>query len=56
VELSALLASDFSLGGTGVWDYVANGVAEFSMLSKLPANYGVLGSVLSGLAWFLLSL
>ena len=31
---TAVVASP-SLGGTGVWDYVANGVAEYSMATQL---------------------
>lgn len=35
---TAVVASP-SLGGTGVWDYVANGVAQYSMLSQLGSQF-----------------
>jgi Amt family ammonium transporter len=55
--IGALLTAVFcapSLGGTGVYDYVANGVAEYSIASQFVAQlWGVLTTVVwSGVVAF----
>ncbi|CAG0942235.1 partial Ammonia channel, partial [Candidatus Brocadiaceae bacterium] len=44
---TAIVASP-SLGGTGVWDYVANGVAEYSMGGQLVSQFW---SVMIAIIW-----
>jgi len=42
---TAIVASP-ALGGTGVWDYVANGVAEYNMMAQLGSqSWGVLTAI-----------
>jgi Amt family ammonium transporter len=36
--LGTAIVANPSLGGTGVWDYVANGVAEYNMLGQLTSQ------------------
>ncbi|WP_394752397.1 ammonium transporter [Crenothrix sp.] len=51
---TAVVASP-ALGGTGVWDYVANGVAEYNMLGQLGSQlWGVLICIIwSGVVSFI---
>ncbi|SJM93263.1 Ammonia channel (fragment) [Crenothrix polyspora] len=51
---TAVVASP-ALGGTGVWDYVANGVAEYNMLGQLGSQlWGVVLCIIwSGVVSFL---
>jgi len=51
---TAIVASP-GLGGTGVWDYVANGVAEYSMTTQLISQtWGVMTAIIwSGVVSFI---
>ena len=51
---TAIVASP-SLGGTGVWDYVANGVAEYNMVAQITSQAWAVGTsiIWSGVVSFI---